>query len=56
MSQITKLPEYIISLMLLSNSAIDDNQRASVMATAAPSNPALNNQLSNDLLLGSITY
>ena len=41
--------------MMLSNSAIDDNQCVSVMAASAPSDPALNSQSSNDLFLGAIT-
>ena len=56
LSQTTKLPECIIALMLLSNSAIDDNQRVSVMAAAAPSDSNLYNQSTNYQFLGVITY
>ena len=55
-SATTKLPECITALMLLANSAIDDNQRVSVMAANAPSNSCLNGQLSSDEFLAAITY
>ena len=55
-SATTRLPECITALMLLSNSAIDDSQRVSVMAAAAPSDESLNSQSSNDAFLSSITY
>ena len=52
----TKLPEYTTALMLLSNSSIDDNQRVSVLAATAPSDPNMNAQSSNDDFLAAITY
>ena len=55
-SDTTKLPECITALMLLSNSAIDDTQRISVMAAAAPSDQHLNGQSTNDQFLSAITY
>lgn len=55
-STTTKLPECITALMFLSNSAIDDSQRVSVMAAAAPSDENLNAQSTNEQFLGAITY
>lgn len=55
-STTTKLPECITALMLLSNSAIDDTQRVSVLAAAAPSDDNLNAQSTNDQFLSAITY
>lgn len=55
-STTTKLPECITALMLLSNSAINDAQRVSVMAAAAPSDENLNSQSSNDEFLSAFTY
>lgn len=55
-SDTTKLPECITALMLLSNSAINDVQRVSVMAAAAPSASNLNAQSSNDQFLAAVTY
>lgn len=42
--------------MYLSNYAIDDNQRVSVMADTAPSDPSLNGKSSNEVFLAAITY
>ena len=55
-SSTSKLPECITALMLLSNSAIEDSQRVSVMAAAAPSNQNLSSNSSNDEFLSAITY
>lgn len=55
-STTTKLPECITALMLLSNSAIDDSQRVSVLAAAAPSGDSLDAQSTNDQFLSAITY
>lgn len=43
-----KLPEYVTALILLYNYDTDDNQRVAVMEAAAPSDPELNIQSSND--------
>ena len=55
-SSTNKLPECITALMLLSNSAINDSQRVSVMAAAAHSNQNLSSNSTNDEFLSSITY
>ncbi len=55
-STTTKLPECITALMLLANSAIDDNQRISVMAATAPSDATFTAQSTNDEFLAAITY
>lgn len=55
-SNTTKPPECSTALMLLSNSAIDDNQRVSVLAATPPADPTLNSQSTNDMFLSAVTY
>ena len=55
-SNTTKLPECLTALMLLSNSAIDDNQRVSVWAATAPADPTMSSQSTNVMFLSAITY
>lgn len=47
-SKMTKLPECIAALMLMSSSAIDYAQRASVLASAASSSASWDAQSKND--------
>ena len=55
-SSTTKIPECITALMLLSNSAIYDLQRVSVMAAATTSNENLTSDSTNYEFLGAFTY
>lgn len=50
---ITKLPEFITSLMMIANLEIDYNKRVSVMPSSAPSEPSLNRHYANYQFLGS---
>lgn len=55
-SQTTKIPESITTLLILSKSYIDEKQNISVMTGADPSDLPLNNQLMNDEFLGIMAY
>lgn len=50
------MPECITTLMLLANSSIEDAQRISVFAAAAPKDPEHVPQSSNDQYLAAVTY
>lgn len=56
MSETTKLPEYLTALLLLSNSAINGNQRISVLAAAAPADIPLDGVATNDQFLAAVTF
>ena len=55
-SKTTKSPECITALMLMSDSLIDDTQRVSVMAAAAPASANINGISTNYEFLAAITY
>lgn len=52
----TQLPESLTAIMLLTNAAVENSQRVSVLAAAAPSDPKLTNQCSTDDFLKAVSY
>lgn len=56
LSNITRLPQCITALMLLSNASIEHSQRVSALAAAAPNGTVFTDQSSNDDYLKAVTY